>query len=102
MKKKICLFLFAAVAQFFSSFAGGTALRNPPSECKAADSACGCATGEEVSDGEPVGVPDPGLHSGMDERLLMVDAAGWACTNAPVYYDLHEADGTGQPAPPVN
>ena len=35
----------------FSSFAGGTALKNPPSECKAADSACGCATGEGASDG---------------------------------------------------
>ena len=165
----------AALALPLASVAGGTALRNPPSECKAADSDCGCDSGEGVSDGcikasldmgrttpwtgsqrcaikvfaddqsplvftpeslfavcgyafrrvgsgvlpdgetpsevvlshpdgeavrfvfsagEPVGVPDPGLHSGMDERLMMVDAAGWACTNAPVYYDLFEGDGT--------
>ena len=51
MKKKAWLFLFAAMAALSSSFAGGTALKNPPSECKAADSACGCATGEGVSDG---------------------------------------------------
>ena len=166
---------FAALALPLAAVAGGTALRNPPSECKAADSDCGCDSGEGVSDGcikasldmgrttpwtgaqkctlkvfaddqspmvftpeslfavcgytfrrvgtgvlpdgetpsevvlshpdgeavrfvfsagEPVGVPDPGLHSGMDERLMMVDAAGWACTNAPVYYDLFEGDGT--------
>ena len=51
MKKKMCMSVFAAMAALASSFAGGTALRNPPSECKAADSACGCATGEGVSDG---------------------------------------------------
>ena len=44
--------------------------------------------------GEPLGRPDPGIHVKMDERLMMVDAAGWACTNAPVYYDLFENDGT--------
>lgn len=44
--------------------------------------------------GESVGRPDPGVHVKMDERLMMVDAAGWACTNAPVYYDLFENDGT--------
>ena len=46
------------------------------------------------SAGESLGRPDPGIHVKMDERLMMVDAAGWACTNAPVYYDLFENDGT--------
>ena len=45
MKEKV-LSAFVHAALVFVSFAGGTALRNPPSECKAADSACGCATGE--------------------------------------------------------
>ncbi len=44
--------------------------------------------------GESLGRPDPGIHVKMDERLMMVDAAGWACTNAPVYYDLFENNGT--------
>ena len=46
------------------------------------------------ADGESLGRPDPGFHVKMDERLMMVDAQGWACTNAPVYYDLYETDGT--------
>ena len=44
--------------------------------------------------GESLGRPDPGFHAKMDERLMMVDAQGWACTNSPVYYDLYETDGT--------
>ena len=46
------------------------------------------------SDGESTGRPDPGFHIPMDERLMMVDAQGWACTRDPVYYDLYETDGT--------
>ena len=46
------------------------------------------------ADGESLGRPDPGFHVKMDERLMMVDAQGWACTNSPVYYDLYETDGT--------
>ena len=45
-------------------------------------------------EGESLGRPDPGFHVKMDERLQMVDAQGWACTNSPVYYDLYETDGT--------
>ena len=30
----------------------------------------------------------------MDERLMMVDAEGWAATSDPVYYDLYIGDGT--------
>lgn len=45
-------------------------------------------------DGEAEALPDPGFHVKMDERLLMTDAQGWACTVRPTYYDLHEADGT--------
>ena len=46
------------------------------------------------AEGESLGRPDPGFHVKMDERLQMVDAQGWACTNSPVYYDLYETDGT--------
>ena len=46
------------------------------------------------TDGESLGRPDPGFHIPMDERLMMVDAQGWACTRDPVYYDLNETDGT--------
>ena len=46
------------------------------------------------TDGESLGRPDPGFHIPMDERLMMVDAQGWACTRDPVYYDLYETDGT--------
>ena len=46
------------------------------------------------AEGESLGRPDPGFHVKMDERLMMVDAQGWACTNSPVYYDLYETDGT--------
>ena len=30
----------------------------------------------------------------MDERLMMVDAQGWAATKDPVYYDLYVGDGS--------
>ena len=45
-------------------------------------------------DGEPWGRPDPGVHREMDERVLMVDAEGWAATSDPVYYDFYAGDGT--------
>ena len=45
-------------------------------------------------DGESWGEPDPGVHIPMDERLMMVDAGGWATAHDPVYYDLYETDGT--------
>ena len=45
-------------------------------------------------EGESWGRPDPGVHVKMDERLMMVDAEGWATTSAPVYYDLYAGDGT--------
>ena len=44
--------------------------------------------------GESWGRPDPGVHVKMDERLMMVDAEGWAATSDPVYYDLYIGDGT--------
>ena len=46
------------------------------------------------ADGESVGRPDPGVHIKMDERLMMVDAGGWAVTHDPVYYDLYVGDGS--------
>ena len=46
------------------------------------------------TDGESVARPDPGIHIKMDERLMMVDAEGWAATHDPVYYDLYVGDGT--------
>ena len=46
------------------------------------------------TDGESVARPDPGIHVKMDERLMMVDAEGWAATHDPVYYDLYVGDGT--------
>ena len=45
-------------------------------------------------DGESLGRPDPGIHVKMDERLMMVDAEGWASASDPVYYDLYLGDGT--------
>ena len=45
-------------------------------------------------EGESWGRPDPGVHVKMDERLMMVDAEGWAVTSNPVYYDLYVGDGT--------
>ena len=45
-------------------------------------------------DGESIARPDPGVHIKMDERLLMVDAEGWAATKDPVYYDLYVGDGS--------
>ena len=46
------------------------------------------------ADGESWGRPDPGVHVKMDERLMMVDAEGWATTHDPVYYDLYLGDGS--------
>ena len=45
-------------------------------------------------EGESWGQPDPGVHIKMDERLMMVDAEGWATTKEPVYYDLYPGDGS--------
>ena len=45
-------------------------------------------------DGESMAQPDPGVHIKMDERLMMVDAEGWATTGDPVYYDLYVGDGS--------
>ena len=45
-------------------------------------------------DGGSWGMPDPGVHVEMDERLMMVDAEGWATTSDPVYWDLYAGDGT--------
>ena len=44
--------------------------------------------------GESMARPDPGVHVKMDERLMMVDAEGWAVTGDPVYYDFYAGDGT--------
>ena len=46
------------------------------------------------ADGESWGRPNPGVHIKMDERLMMVDAEGWAATHDPVYYDLYVGDGS--------
>ena len=46
------------------------------------------------AEGESIGRPDPGVHIKMDERLMMVDAEGWAATHDPVYYDLYIGDGS--------
>jgi RHS repeat-associated protein len=46
------------------------------------------------AEGESLGRPDPGVHIKMDERLMMVDAEGWAATHDPVYYDLYIGDGS--------
>ena len=45
-------------------------------------------------EGEAIARPDPGVHIKMDERLMMVDAQGWATTKEPVYYDLYPGDGS--------
>ena len=45
-------------------------------------------------EGESIARPDPGVHIKMDERLMMVDAQGWATTSDPVYYDLYIGDGS--------
>ena len=45
-------------------------------------------------EGESIARPDPGVHIKMDERLMMVDAEGWATTSEPVYYDLYPGDGS--------
>ncbi len=45
-------------------------------------------------EGESWGRPAPGVHIKMDDRLMMVDAEGWATANDPVYYDLYVGDGT--------
>ena len=45
-------------------------------------------------DGESIARPDPGVHIKMDERLMMVDAQGWATKKEPVYYDLYVGDGS--------
>ena len=45
-------------------------------------------------EGESIARPDPGVHIKMDERLMMVDAQGWATTKEPVYYDLYVGDGS--------
>ena len=54
--------------------------------------------GEPISfvfkNGESMAQPDPGAHIKMDERLMMVDAEGWATASDPVYYDLYVGDGT--------
>ena len=43
--------------------------------------------------GESAAAPNPGLHTRRAERLMMVDAEGWAVTNNPAYYDLNVGDG---------
>ncbi len=45
-------------------------------------------------DGESMARPDPSVHIKMDERLMMVDAEGWATAGDPVYYDFYVGDGT--------
>ncbi|MBE6382860.1 MAG: RHS repeat protein, partial [Lentisphaerae bacterium] len=54
--------------------------------------------GEPISfvfkNGESLAQPDPGVHVKMDERLMMIDAEGWATTSDPVYYDLYLGDGS--------
>ncbi|MGN0857149.1 MAG: hypothetical protein ACI4QJ_07100 [Candidatus Spyradenecus sp.] len=55
-------------------------------------------TGQEVhfrfGEGESLGIPDPGLHKELNERLQMVDAEGWATAEDPAYYDLYPGDGS--------
>ena len=43
--------------------------------------------------GESVAAPAPGISARRPERLMMVDAEGWAVTNAPVYWDLNVGNG---------
>ncbi len=45
-------------------------------------------------DGNSMGVAYVSLSEDMRERLLMVDAEGWATTNNPAYYDLYPGDGS--------
>lgn len=55
-------------------------------------------TGQEIhfrfANGESLGIPDPGLHKELNERLQMVDAEGWATCEDPAYYDLYPGDGS--------
>ena len=55
-------------------------------------------TGQEIhfrfTEGESLGVPDPGVHKELNERLQMVDAEGWATAEEPAYYDLYPGDGS--------
>ena len=55
-------------------------------------------TGQEIhfrfAEGESLGVPDPGVHKELNERLQMVDAEGWATAEEPAYYDLYPGDGS--------
>ena len=55
-------------------------------------------TGQEIhfrfAEGESLGVPDPGVHRELNERLQMVDAEGWATAEDPAYYDLYPGDGS--------
>ncbi len=44
--------------------------------------------------GESLGIPDPGVHVELNERVQMVDAEGWATAEDPAYYDLYPGDGT--------
>ena len=56
------------------------------------------AQGEPIrfvfGEGESLGIPDPGVHVELDERVQMVDAEGWATAEDPVYYDLYPGDGS--------
>ena len=45
-------------------------------------------------EGESLGIPDPGVHVDLNERLQMVDAEGWATAEDPAYYDLYPGDGS--------
>ena len=55
-------------------------------------------TGQKIhfrfAEGESLGVPDPGVHKELNERLQMVDAEGWATAEEPAYYDLYPGDGS--------
>ena len=56
------------------------------------------AQGEPIrfvfGEGESLGIPDPGVHVELDERVQMVDAEGWATAEDPAYYDLYPGDGS--------
>ena len=56
------------------------------------------ARGEPIrfvfGEGESLGIPDPGVHVDLNERLQMVDAEGWATAEVPAYYDLYPGDGS--------
>ena len=54
----------------------------------------GVTLGIRFDDDEAVGSPFLGNQLDRSERVIMVDAEGWAVTNDPAYYDLYPGDGS--------